>query len=150
MIDASTLPDREIELLTLYWGTRGPRHAKILVVAESYGKTERAKNQPLVGMSGEELSKILVEVDIDERDCLFTNVVNLQPFANRMETFFYPTKEAKTSGMKPYRGLYPRQEILDGLSKLQQIIDHTKPEIIIGLGNYTLWALTDDLASFVG
>lgn len=126
----------------LFFGTRGPRDARVLVVGESWGREEALKHQPFVGGSGQELDRMLAEANIPPTQCLFTNVVSAQPQANDMALFFLPTSEGKTT--IPTRGLYPSPLVLDGLERLRQLIATVNPEFIIGFGNYALWALTED------
>lgn len=125
-------------------GTRGPRDAKYMIVGESWGASEKLKSVPFVGQSGEELcERILPESGIDPAECFFTNVINEQPPANKMEAFFWPTKEAKANGVPLVRGLYPRSNVVESLKHLEYQIEAVKPNLIIGFGNYTLWALTE-------
>ena len=87
---------------------------------------------------------MLREANIDLNDCFFTNVVSIQPRGNQMETLFYKTKDAELEGRRPIHGCYPRMQVLDGVTNLLEQIKQVKPKLIIGLGNYTLWALTED------
>ena len=128
----------------LFLGTSGPRDAKIAIVGEAYGATEARKGYPFCGKTGEELDKILPECNLNRDDIFCTNVVNEQPFNNDIWRFFHPTREARAMGRVLVRGLYPCDNILLGLEKLHQQLDAVKPDIIIGFGNYTLWALTEN------
>ena len=125
-------------------GTRGRPNANILIVGESYGAEEARQQKPFIGMSGVELDKMLMEAGIDHTNCYFTNVVNARPANNDMKNFFFTTKEAKEHNMTPIRGLYPGPEVIEGIIKLQELIEQLQPKIIIGFGNYALWALTED------
>ena len=133
----STLPEDSI-----WYGTRGNRTADIIIVGESWGSEERRMKMPFMGKSGQILEILLREAGISIDSCLFANVVSLQPRGNNMATLFHPTKQA--GAMQAVRGLYPKQEVLEGLARLTQLIRRVKPTLIIGLGNYTLWALTDN------
>lgn len=128
----------------LFTGTKGTRSPRIMIVGESYGETEVARGMPFVGQSGQDLDKLLGEAGIPFNICFFTNVVNERPPANDMSRFFYTSKEAKELKLTPLRGLYPKPNVIAGLEKLRALISLLKPELIIGFGNYTLWALTDD------
>ena len=133
----STIPEDSI-----WYGTRGNRTADIIIVGESWGSEERRMKMPFMGKSGQILEILLREAGISIDSCLFTNVVSLQPRGNNMATLFHPTKQA--GAMQAVRGLYPKQEVLEGLARLTQLIRRVKPTLIIGLGNHTLWALTDN------
>ena len=136
-------PGNGDEVTDLFAGTRGPRNAKYMIVGESWGVEEAREGKPFVGTSGEELClRILPECNIPESECFFTNVVNARPAANKMEAFFYPTEEMK--GQPSIRGLYPQPIVVEGLRLLEAQIATVRPEVIVGFGNYTLWALTED------
>lgn len=130
--------------LNMFLGTKGSRSAKIMFVGESYGKTEETMGRPFVGESGQDLDKLCGEAGIPLNDCFYTNVVNERPPNNDMYQFFYTTREAKQYRMLSTNRLYPRENVLQGLEQLRAQIDAIKPKIIIGLGNYTLWALTNE------
>lgn len=130
--------------MNYFYGTKGSRSAPIFIVGESYGKTEKFQQKPFVGESGQDLDALLSEAGIAYGDCFFTNVVNEQPPSNNMFEFFYTTQEAKSLHMNSTRGLYPHENVLQGLDNLREQIKAIKPKIIIGLGNYTLWGLTND------
>lgn len=101
---------------------------------------------PFVGESGQDLDRIIAEAGLPSNEFFFTNVVNEQPYGNEMTRFFYSNAEVKSKKLEPLRGLYPRPNVLAGLAKLRELIDILKPKLIIGFGNYALWALTE--ASF--
>ena len=129
--------------MTLQPGTRGNPEAKILIVGEAYGSAEESKQQPFVGASGQELEKMLTEAGISPADCYFTNVVNARPQGNDMTKFFIPTKEAKDAKLPTFRGLYPLPIVISGMENLEALIGKLQPQLIIALGNYALWALTE-------
>ena len=124
-------------------GTRGNVNGDILIVGEAWGADEARQGKPFVGASGREVDALLREARIPKSRCLFTNVVNAQPAGNDMTQWLYRTVDAKKAGLEPYKGIYPKQEIFHGILELQKVINAMKPELIIGFGNWALWALTD-------
>lgn len=132
------------DMSDIFRGTKGSRSARIMFVGESYGKTEAQMERPFVGESGQDLDKLCGEAGIPINDCFYTNVVNERPANNDMYNFFYTTKEAKQQRLLSTNRLYPHANVLQGLERLRAQIDAIKPKIIIGLGNYTLWALTNE------
>lgn len=128
----------------IFFGTSGPRDADIFICGESWGKEERFKQRPFVGQSGDELTRILSECGIPRNSCFFTNVVPEQPPGNEMLWFFHPTTTARKEFRPLVRGLYPKPNVLAGLEMLKAQLLAVKPKIVIGFGNYTLWALTED------
>lgn len=118
----------------LFWGTRGPADAEIVIVGEAWGREEQTAEQPFVGSSGNELIRMLAEAGIDHSRVLMTNIVADRPEGNKMWKFF---DKAKT-----FRGLGPKQIILNGLNRLNEQIAAHPRKLVIGCGNYPLWALT--------
>ncbi|MFQ5742008.1 MAG: uracil-DNA glycosylase family protein [Acidobacteriota bacterium] len=128
----------------LFAGTSGPQDAKIAIVGESWGAEERRRRLPLVGQSGELCDSLLSQSGIERDDCFTTNLISEQPPRNNMWEFFYPTQEARANGKACIRGLYPKPNVVEGVELLRAQLGAVKPEVVIGFGNYTLWALTDD------
>lgn len=127
----------------LFFGTSGPRSSNpIMIVGESWGETEAQQQQPFVGLSGHELTRMLSEAGIDRRECFFTNVVSERPYENDIRRFFYTTAEVKSGRLLSTKGLYPKENVLRGLETLQKQIEVVKPRAVIAFGNYALWALT--------
>lgn len=129
----------------LWYGTSGPRDAKIVIVAESWGNSEAYAKAPLVGQSGQEFDRMLLEAGIDPSSVFKTNVMAAQPEGNEAWRFFLPN--AKGKGTPAYRGLSPSPWVLSELSRLYKQIATIRPSVVIAVGNYALWALTDS-ASF--
>lgn len=126
-----------------FFGTRGPHNARCIVVGEAWGRSEEAKQRAFVGSSGQELDRIIAESGIPLDQCLFTNIRPERPLNNKMEYFFLSNEEVKQHGNPPsLRGLYPDTTTLFSLGQLYRLIALVKPDIIVGCGNYPLWALT--------
>lgn len=123
--------------------TRGSRTPRVLIVGEAWGLEEQNAQAPFVVASGKELDRMLHQAGIPLVHCLYTNLVDAKPPANDFTHFLYSNKAAKGT-ISPFRGIYPKPELLNGLAKLEALIDLTKPEIIIALGNWPLWALGED------
>ena len=152
-------PGSVIPSTDLWYGTSGPRDASVMIVGESWGKKEDEEKTNFVGNTGYELKqKLLPECGLNPATIFFTNVVpalppwnpNARPRpSNDMGMFFSTTKEAQShaSRLEARGGLYPSPTVQDGLSRLQQQILRVRPKVIIGFGNYSLWALTDQCYS---
>ena len=128
----------------IFYGTSGPTDARIMQVAESWGKTEEAKLIPLCGQSGQANDVLLSECGLNRDDIFSTNVVSAKPAGNDMKQFFYTTKQGNAEKKLKVKGLFPKEEVLLGVDTLRKQIEAVKPEVIIAYGNYALWALTDD------
>lgn len=157
-------------LSDLFYGTAGPRNAKILVVGEAWGEQESYIKEPLVGQSGREFFRILRDagliskqdhaiadraagassfaqarrICLSNASILLTNVVSDRPDANDFTKFLHPnpTKKVDKDALA-LRGLYPNALCRKHLDRLLALIDAVKPTLIIAAGNWPLWALTD-------
>ena len=127
----------------LFFGSSGPRNARILFVGESWGDAEAKTCVPLVGQSGQEFDRMLADAGLSRADVFCTNLFNKQPAGNNTELFFYSTAEAKQRGVKAYRGLMCNDFVMESLERLYAQIEAVDPDIVVAMGNYALWALTD-------
>ena len=126
---------------SLFQGTRGNRDAKILIVGEAYGETERQENQPFVGASGQLLTEMLLEAGISPQKCLFTNCINAKPFGNDMRNFLWQN-DSPSPWIKDTK---PGERLMLGLHNLDTLIETIEPKLIITCGNWPTWWLTDKL-----
>lgn len=125
----------------LFWGTSGPEAADIVIVGESWGTEEQAAQQPFIGTSGTELNRMLAEAGIQRADVLCTNVIPMKPPGNEMWRFFHPADAP--SGMPLIGKLDPNLDIRNELGRLYaQIATHPR-KLVIAVGAYATWALTD-------
>ena len=116
----------------------GPDNARIMFIGEAPGKdeTQAANPAPFIGSSGAELSSMLHEVGITRRDCFLTNVARYRPIRNEIEYFWEKcTKVNKIPG----------PVLTEGMQELYDEINRVQPEIIVPLGNTSLWAITGGL-----
>lgn len=124
----------------IWTGTSGPRDAQVVLVGEAWGAAEAAAGKPFVGGSGQELDRMLAEAGIARDSCFSTNVVSHRPQNNEMWRYFEPAKGATAPML---RGLHPLPIVYEGLGKLYAQLDAIKPKLVVALGNYALWALTN-------
>ncbi len=127
----------------IFAGTSGPRDADIAFVGEAYGSNEEREGKPFVGQSGELLSQILGELGIDRTQAFLTNMINARPPGNDILQFFNFTQDARARFLQPIRGLYPKPNVIAGVEKLAIQLRTVQPKIVVGFGNYPLWALTE-------
>ena len=120
----------------------GPAPAKIMIVGEAPGEQEVLRGEPFVGASGMELSKMLQEAGIMRSECFITNVIRIRPPGNDIGAFI----AARRSDVTPQHGIVRDKHCLppvwEGIELLKREIEMVRPNIIIALGNVSLWALT--------
>lgn len=114
---------------------------EIVIIGEAWGEREEMEQTPFVGPSGYELSRMLAEAGIHRADCFLTNVFNLRPKGNNIETLC----GARADGIPGYpyltKGKYVRTEFTPELHRLAEELDSVNPNLILALGNTALWAL---------
>jgi len=120
----------------------GPIPAQVMVVGEAPGFEEEARNEPFVGASGHELTKMLHEAGISRSECFITNVCRQRPPGNDINLFIANAKKDRTPEHTQLHDKWVKQPIIDGYNLLLQEIKAVNPGIIITLGNIPLWALT--------
>lgn len=124
----------------LWYGTSGPRDAEIVIVGESWGAEEEQARAPFVGTAGSELNALLSAAGIDRERCLLTNVVSARPQNNEMWRFFH-AKASAPSGSE-LRGLHPTEYVRGELDRLSRQLLAFPRRVVLGFGNYALWALS--------
>ncbi len=124
----------------LWYGTSGPHDAPIVIVGEAFGREESAMQQPFVGQSGQELQRICAEAGLDWNTILKTNIIAKRPQNNQMWRFFYDRRDSERGG--ELRGLHPTPELRAALSTLYEQLRAYPRRLVIGAGNYPLWALS--------
>lgn len=120
--------------LDLWYGTSGPRDAKIVIVGESWGYDEQLAKVPFVGASGSEFTRILADAGIKREDCLLTNLVAARPPGNNLYLWW--------TGTEVVRGLTPDEFIVSEVSRLHDQLAAHPRTLVIAMGNYALWGLS--------
>jgi uracil-DNA glycosylase len=125
----------------LWYGTSGPQDAEIVLVGESWGLEESQAKRPFVGSSGTELTRILVEANLDRSKILITNTIADRPQNNETWRYFHsrdtPSNHPIIGGCDP--SLFLREE----LGRLYQQINYSPRKLVIATGNYPLWAISN-------
>lgn len=119
----------------------GPIPARIMIVGEAPGFEEERGGHPFIGASGRELDKMLHEAGILRSQCFTTNVCRHRPPDNRIEEWVHRTKRPAPAGFIPMRNFKVHPHVEAGFQALLKEISLVQPNIIIALGNVSLWAL---------
>lgn len=109
----------------------GPSNAKIAIVGEAPGQNEERLGRPFVGGAGKVLDYMLTEAGIDRADCYITNVMHIRPVNNDFGEF-YEDASRRVPGALLY----------EGWKRMWKELEEVNPNVIIGLGNEALKALT--------
>jgi DNA polymerase len=122
----------------------GPIPARIMIVGEAPGFEEERSGHPFVGASGRELDKMLHEAGLMRSECFTTNVCRHRPPDNKIEVWLSKVKRAGSipQGFVKMRNLWVHPYLESGFQRLLKEIELVKPNVIIALGNVSMWALT--------
>lgn len=112
-----------------------------MIIGEAWGENEERERAAFVGPSGYELTRMLGEAGISRTSCYLTNVFNLHPRGNQIESLCGPRQDSIPGYPAIIKGKYLRKEFSVELERLQQEIMDVNPNIIICMGNTALWAL---------
>lgn len=112
----------------------GPKNADIMLVGEAPSWDEVKHGAPFVGPAGGQLDRLLAAAGIRRESVYITNVIKymIPQKPKEKEAFFF-------------RSGSPTQEYMDGIIELATEIKSVKPNVVVPLGNYALWALTGNL-----
>jgi len=144
----------------------GPVSAKAMIVGEAPGEEEDGRT-PFLGTSGQELTRILDEANLDRSSLRLTNVFMSRPPGNKLDlewcvskaqaakaylehrdTLIETTQEAEphewptTYTWPPIsQGAYLKPQYLSEIYRLRDEILETKPNLVIACGGKATWAL---------
>ncbi len=110
----------------------GPENARVLVVGECADQRDVETGTPFSGPQGNVLKQSMLAQGISPRDVRYTYILPFRP-PGGAESHFARTGKVVTP---------VTHEAVDGLMALKHEIDRCNPNVILGLGNYSLWALT--------
>lgn len=127
----------------LFKHTIGPKDAKIAIVGEAWGEEEEKLGIPFMGQAGQELSRMLSQAGLDKFKCFCTNVFNLKPAGNKIESLCAKKAEVgKDYKLLPLStGNYILEKYLPEVERLKAQLTAVNPNLVIALGNTACWAL---------
>ena len=112
---------------------------QIMLIGEAWGADEERRREPFVGTSGQELTRMLKDAEINRSDCYLTNVFNLRPEHNDLSTL---CGSDRSLGLPPLtKGKYLSPLYSGELDRLFAEIRSVGPNICVCLGNTPTWAL---------
>lgn len=114
----------------------------LLILGEAFGEEEARQGRPFVGSSGRVLNYFLRNAGIDRRRCHVTNVFNLRPAGNDIETLCGPKAEGIPDLAPLRQGKYFRAEYAPEFERLDREVRAAKPNLVLALGNTALLAAT--------
>ena len=109
----------------------GALSSKLWILGECPGSNEERLGRPFVGGSGIILDGILHDVGISRADCYVDNVIQSRPKSNDFGVF-YKDKSKRV----------PTAELLSAHDRINDLIKTHRPNVVVALGNESLYALT--------
>lgn len=110
----------------------GNRKARIVLLGEAPARNEEREGKPFVGKAGQELDRLLGSAGIRREDCYLTNA--------SLRAIRLDKKEKKDKWFFE-KGGRPTQVFLEGMAQLQMDLNEIRPNVVVPLGNYALWAM---------
>lgn len=107
----------------------GPRDARIMLVGEAPAKEEIRQGVPFVGRAGKQLDRMLISVGLNRDQLYITNTVKHQI-----------PHDPKQKEKYMFDGGSPSVAYMEGIMELIGEIQEVKPNVVVPLGNYALWA----------
>lgn len=120
----------------------GPIPARVMLVGEAWGADEEAAGRPFVGVSGQELNRMLQEAGIMRSECYVSNLVNRRPPGNEIGAWLALKKKDRTAAHVLLRDRWVLPVLVEGYKQLLAEIALVQPNVIIAFGNSAMWALT--------
>lgn len=127
--------------------------SKIIVVTEFPGKTDLATRKLLSGQTGKIFWELIDEVGIDRDLIEVLSVLPYRPASGKIEDFCLNKKDATLAAAEFGLSSYPRAFIKTGkylhprylkyVDALISTIKEKKPNLVVCLGSFAMWALMD-------
>lgn len=119
----------------------GPIPARIMVLGDAPGYDDERAGHPFTGAAGRELDKMLHEAGILRSEVYTTNVCQQRPPSNDVGEWLTLKKKGFPPSWLPFRQGHVAPPVRAGIDHLMKEISLVNPNLIIALGNLSLWTL---------
>lgn len=116
-------------------------HRPIMIVGEFWTEAESISGKPFDGGNASILFGLLDQVGITPEEVFLTNVINKRPPGNRLEGLMTTKTEAIPGYRAVFGAKYLHQKYQPELDRLEAEINLVQPNVIVAMGNLSLWAL---------
>ena len=120
----------------------GPIPSRLMIVGEAFGEAEEREGRPFVGAAGAELNRMLHESGLLRSEAYVTNVVNQRPPNNDLRHWIAMRKKDVTREHRLLGNKMVLPVVHQGYNQLMSEIAAVQPNLIIPVGNLSMWALT--------
>jgi DNA polymerase len=113
--------------------TTGPPDSKMFFLGEAPGEIEDQTGLPFQNPhgAGKIFNQLLSQVGVNRRDVRIRNVALRRPPDNNMSYYFYDKQCT-----------IPKPELVEWIEQLRTELEESRPNVVVALGAYALWALT--------
>lgn len=128
--------------------SRGNRSAKIFIVSDGPTDDDVKWGKLWTGMQAKTLSELLLECEIDPKECFYSTVLQDRPYGSEhggQKCFLEHVawkKAEKTDEHELVDGLWVDRALRRGRVRLGEEIEEVRPHVVIAMGALSLWALT--------
>lgn len=124
--------------------TYNPHHKPIMILGEYFSEPDSIKGEIFSGPYGAQVHSIMRQAGIRTEDVYFDYVIHARPGGNRVENFGVGGRAAAIPDYGPFlKGKYLQLKFKHHIDNLWNSIERVKPNVIIALGDFALWALSD-------
>ncbi len=109
----------------------GLQSAKIMIVGDAPSRQDEVAGQPFSGGAGDVLRNTLGRIGVPETNVFYTNLSKHRPPSNDLRSWF------DAAGMPAH------DHLRAGLKELREEVDAVNPNVIVAMGNYPLWFLSN-------
>lgn len=113
----------------------------LALIGEAWGESEERERLPFIGAAGYELTRMLEEAGIHRADCFLSNVFNLRPAGNKIETLCGDKSSAIAGFPALVKGRYIHATYARELDRLGDELLAVNPNLVVCLGNTAMWAM---------
>jgi uracil-DNA glycosylase len=121
----------------------------VMIVGEYASSGELKANESFNGTTGKYLIESLQRSGFEPTSILYHPLLPSSPPRGDMESLFLNKTEARRQGVGEVAGAYPKPELVEARSIVQNLIATYKPKLILSLGNVPMWAVNGTRGSAV-
>lgn len=117
---------------------------QVLIVGPNLRRDCITQKRPLASIRYT-LLRQLTKIGLHPMDVRWDVLAHEWPeYGNMARAYLTPSKQAKADKMPTYFGLHAGQRLITYQQALTDRVNAMKPKLVIGLGDWPLWALTDE------
>lgn len=121
----------------------GSSNSPIMIIFDHATAKDAEKGALLSGPAGPELKRMCKEAGLEFGLAYVTSVVKAFPPKGKLEAWLPEKKKDITEKHTLYKDKWVSPEVLEGIEFLWKEIEQVKPRVIVAMGAFALWLLTE-------